>query len=115
MALLDNFEIRDVTGLTDQEKKSILYFLQGAIYCWCKNRKGEWFSLRDLMGGENFIWQETPLEILYKKHEDKESALKDTAREMGWLLKKTVHLDKRTFETKKEEFTRKYRWVGNEQ
>ena len=46
-----NSEIREVKGIDANQLKRILDFLQGAVYCWCKNRENEWFSLRDLMGG----------------------------------------------------------------
>jgi hypothetical protein len=29
--------IRNVYGLSETEEKSIMAFLQGAVYCWCKN------------------------------------------------------------------------------
>ncbi len=67
MALKPKSQIRKVYGITDKEKNRILNFLQGAVYYWCKNRKGEWFSLRDLMGGENYYWEGTPLVVLYEK------------------------------------------------
>ena len=54
MTLVPPSEIRDVTGITPGDTQAIYHFLQGAMYCWCKNRKDEWFSLRDLMGKENF-------------------------------------------------------------
>jgi len=106
--------LRGVTGINDQERQSILDFLQGAVYCWCKNRKGEWFSLRDLMGADNYDWHGTPMLPLYLKHEDKgkdeEQAIQDAGKDGGWLLKAVISSDKRTFETKKEELIRKYRW-----
>ncbi|MBL4653327.1 MAG: hypothetical protein JKY53_10770 [Flavobacteriales bacterium] len=115
MALIDKSEIREVTGISQVERKSIMNFLQGAVYCWCKNRKNEWFSMWDLMGGDNYYWDGTPLLVLYTKHENKgkdsEQAVKDAGKDSGWLLKKTVHEDIRYFESKKEELTRKYRWV----
>ncbi|GAB1473161.1 hypothetical protein MASR2M69_06020 [Bacteroidota bacterium] len=44
-------EIRDVYGITNEQRQRILDFLQGAVYSWCKNRKDEWFAARDLLGG----------------------------------------------------------------
>lgn len=119
MSLTPKSAIRDVYEITDVEKKGIIHFLQGAIYCWCKNRPNEWFSMRDLMGGDNYYWQGTPLLPLYEKHENKgkgwESSVKDAGKDSGWLLKRVISDDKRTFETKKEELIRKYRWIGNEE
>lgn len=118
MSLLEDSELRRVSGISSQQEQRILDFLQGAIYSWCKNNPDQWFSMRDLMGGENYYWQGTPLIVLYNKHTQKgkswDSAVKDAGKDSGWLLKKVVHLDKRTFETKKEELIRKYKWVGNE-
>jgi hypothetical protein len=111
-----NSELREVSGITDVEKQRISDFLQGAVYCWCKNRKAEWFSMRDLMGGDNYYWQGTPLLVLYQKHsekagKEKELPLKDAGKDAGWILKKVISIDNRTFETKKEELIRKYRWI----
>ena len=104
-----------MTGITEEQKQQIIDFLQGAVYCWCKNRKDEWFSMRDLMGGDNFHWQGTPLLALYLKHEnqgkDSESAVKDAGKDSGWLLKKVISNDMRIFDSKNEELIRKYRWI----
>lgn len=105
--LTEKSEIREVYGITAEQKQEILNFLQGAVYCWCKNRKDEWFAARDLLGGDNFYWQGTPMYSLYEKSQDVEKAGKDA----GWLLKKMIDNDKRTFETKKSEMVRKYRWI----
>ena len=74
--------------------------------------------MRDLMGGDNYYWQGTPLVDLYEKHEKKEKdwqvAVIDAGKDSGWSLKRVVNEDKRTFDTIKEEQIRKYRWVGNE-
>ena len=61
-------KIHEVSGISSDEKIRIIAFLQGAVYCWCKNRPDEWFSLRDLMGGDNYHWDGTPLMTLYTKH-----------------------------------------------
>lgn len=45
-------------------------FLQGAVYCWCKNRKGEWFTTRDFLGGDNYYWEHYPLGVLYFRYID---------------------------------------------
>ena len=56
-----------VNGFTDEQLYLMKAFLQGAVYCWCKNRKDEWFAARDLLGGDNYYWQGTPLFPLYKR------------------------------------------------
>jgi len=108
--LVEKSEIRDVRGISEEQKQRIRDFLQGAVYCWCKNRKDEWFAARDLLGGDNYFWQGTPMLALYEKSEDVEQAGKDA----GWLLKQVINNDKRSFETKKEGLVRQYRWNGKE-
>jgi hypothetical protein len=108
--LIPKSEIREVHGITDEQRQRIMDFLQGAVYSWCKNRKDEWFAARDLLGGDNFYWEYTPMYALYEKSGDVEQAGKDA----GWLLKKVLDIDKRSFENKKEGLVRKYRWNGDE-
>jgi len=115
MSLIPKSEIRDVTGLTNQQEEDILNFLQGAVYCWCKNRKDEWFSLRKLMGGVNYLWQETPLFVLYQKYQDQENAVEQAGKDGGWLLKKVIASDKRDFETRSAFKTREYRWISEQE
>src|SRR5574344_1246818 len=97
---------KSVNGFTDEQLNLMRAFLQGAVYCWCKNRKDEWFAARDLLGGDNYFWQGTPMVALYEKSENVEQAGKDA----GWLLKQVIDNDKRSFETKKEGLVRQYRW-----
>lgn len=108
-----DYEIRDVKKITIEEKEKILSFLQGAVYCWCKNRKDEWFALRNLMGGANFYWEGTPLMALYEKYKYKENATELAGKDAGWLLKKIIHDDKRKFTTKVEAQTRQYKWIDS--
>ena len=108
--LADDSEIRDVHGITDEQKQRILDFLQGAVYSWCKNRKDEWFAARDLLGGDNYYWQGTPMIALYEKSEDVEQAGKDAR----WLLKRVLNDDKRTFEVSTDGRVKIYRWNGQE-
>lgn len=115
MTLVPPSEIREITGITDAEKQRIRDFLQGSVYCWCNNRRSDWFSMRDLMGGANFDWGNTPLQILYDKQVRaglaEDAAVERAGQQSGWLLKQMIDADRRTFETKHEEQIRKYRWV----
>ncbi|KAF3984803.1 MAG: cell division protein SepF [Methylococcales symbiont of Hymedesmia sp. n. MRB-2018] len=112
MALNIESELRNVTGISSDEKQRIADFLQGSVYCWCKNRKDEWFSLREFMGGENYYWQGTPMLPLYLKHKSKSSdPVKAAGKDGGWLLKYVIVNDKRLFETRKKELIRQYRWI----
>src|SRR5207245_9960491 len=112
VALTSDADLREVSGLTDDEKDRIADFLQGAVYCWCKNRPDEWFSLRDLMGGENYYWEGTPLIRVYEKHRDAgaHNPVKEAGKDGGWLLKKVLVNDPRTFDTREAPFIREYRW-----
>lgn len=118
MALSPDSELRDVYGISDTEKTLVKAFMQGAIYCWIKNRKEEAFAVRDLMGGENFDWSGTPLQVLYDKHasagKDDESACEAAAKDLGWLVKAVLAEDKRTFVAGKAGLVNSYYWVGNE-
>jgi len=108
--LVEKSEIREVHGITKEQKQKILDFLQGAVYCWCKNRRDEWFAARDLLGGDNFYWEGTPMFALYEKSKDVEQAGKDA----GWLLKRVINDDKRTFNTTVNGLVRQYCWNGQE-
>ena len=114
--LTEQSEVREVKGITENEKQRIIDFLHGAVYSWCNNKKRDWFSARDFLGGDNYFWQGTPLLVIYEKHEkmgkDWENCVKDAGKDAGWILKKVINSDKRKFETKKEELIRKYRWTG---
>lgn len=110
-------EIRKVTGITNEEEQRIIDFLQGAVYCWCKNNPSAWFSMRDLMGGLNDYWEKTPLNALLKKHlnkgKEKKTLLDNASIDSGWLLKKVIDLDEKLFDTKEdEERIRKYKMIN---
>ena len=99
-------------------------FLQGAVYCWCKNRPGEWFAFRDLL---NFYWQGTPLYALWLKQEKRygitddstpeqvKQALTAAAIDAGWLLKEVLANDKREFDQRKAFRATQYLWVGGDE
>lgn len=107
---------RSVAAKIDSEKITrIKDFIQGSIYCFCKNCPNEWFAARDLFGGENYYWQGTPLYELYQWHEQNNSRdpVSMAAKDIGWLLLSVIDGDKRTFELN-EGFTHEYRWTGEE-
>ena len=118
MALIPSSKLRNVYGISDEQASLIKAFLQGAVYSWVKNRKGEQFAARDLVGGDNFEWEGTPLIVLYDKHvalgKDVESAIDEAAKDVGWLLKMVLDKDKRHFEAGRSGLTAGYKWIGNE-
>ena|ERR1700733_11683990 len=118
MTLVPQSDLRTIGGISDDEITAIRNFLQGAVYCWCKNRPDEWFSLRDLMGGENTRWAGTPLLALYEKHEgSSEDPVLQAGQDGGWLLKRVISEDLRRFETREAYRIREYHWLrdGNDE
>lgn len=107
-----SLSLSDVNGITHEQKKLIHSFLQGSVYCWCKNRPDEWFALRDLVGGDNYDWLGTPLFVLYEKHQSKNDAVLEAGIDAGWLLKTVLHNDQRAFDIKRE-YVNKYKWNKN--
>lgn len=109
----------DVEYLCDCKKEKIMAFLQGAIYCWCKNRKEEYFSVPELLGGENYDWNSTPLIALYEHYigekESHDEAVYHAGLDVGTLLKQVVRKDDRRFSSLKEGTrARKYLWIPSE-
>ena len=107
-----------VNGITNEQREKIKSFLQGAVYCWCKYHKDEWFAVRDFLGGDNGYWEGTPLMDLYLyyldgREDNQEYAFIEAGKAAGRLLKEVLCKDKRVFETQKY-FTRVYRWTGTE-
>jgi hypothetical protein len=115
MALATPSELRDVTGISPPELAAIRAFVQGAVYCWVKNRRGEQFAVRDLVGGLNTDWTDTPLLPLYTKHVGKgkpsNEAAEAAGRDLGWIVKSVLADDKRTFEASKGGLVSQYRWL----
>lgn len=113
MTLVPKTKLRKKFGINECELHSIKCFLQGAVYCWTKNLKNKTFAVRDLMGGENSNWQDTPLQCLFEKHKEKgeESAMKEAAKDLGWILKSVLEEDKRVFDSVDAGKTKVYSWV----
>ncbi len=113
--LINESTVRKVSGLSKTERDEIHAFVQGAVYSWIKNRKGEKFSARDLFGGENTNWYGTPLQLIHKKHKDAgkddDSAFEASARDIGWIIKSVLHNDSRHFEVDTSGYGNAYRWV----
>ncbi|KQO28421.1 hypothetical protein ASF10_23105 [Flavobacterium sp. Leaf82] len=113
MSIIPFSKIRNVTNITVAEKERIYDFFQGALYCWCKNRPDEWFTVRDFLGGENFDWNGTPLIVLFNKHKKQGKSDADSieaaGKDAGWIAKKVIAEDAREFETEKG-FVRRYKW-----
>lgn len=116
MALVTPSQLRKSFGIPEDDLMKIKAFLQGSVYCWIKNKKGEIFAGRDLMGGENFYWEGTPLMALFEKHKklgkNNNDAVAEAGKDMGWILKLVLHEDKRTFESCDAGMAKGYKWDG---
>ncbi|WP_211276061.1 hypothetical protein [Moraxella caviae] len=105
--------------MTEEQTKLAKSFIKGAVYCWLKNRTDEPFSVRDLFGGVNTDWQDTPLHDVWHKH-IKEGKSNDEAHDLartdvGWLLKTVLDEDKyRQFSSQKRELTKFYTWENRQ-
>ena len=102
-------------GLTQPQRDVIDAFMHGAVYCWVKNRRGEPFAVRDLVGGLNRDWRGTPLQPLFDKHRREnrppDEARKAAGRDLGWIVKAVLTRDARTFEATRRDRATFYRWI----
>lgn len=110
-----NIKIKEITYLSEAELDKICSYLQGAIYTWCVIKGSEEFAAKDLVGGVNFEWEDTPLYALYKHYEyigeSSEIAIEKAGQDLGCLLKKTIHNDARNFSQDKSDGYRQfYKW-----
>lgn len=117
--IVEDSSYKNVRGFTEEELQRMRDYLLGAVQAWCRDRHGEWFAARDLLGGANYFWQGTPLMALYNYYmeqsaHDEDYSVKQAGRAAGHLLKRVLVEDsKRTYETYRG-YTRLYRWVGEE-
>lgn len=103
--------------LSSEETECAKKYLQGTVHSFCKNNPGEAFSLRDLVGGENKDWGETPLQAIYHYHisagKSKASAKRQAAIDAGWLLKNVLAEEEhRVFEQTQGPRSKKYRKIN---
>ncbi|QPB43708.1 hypothetical protein IHV77_08295 [Rodentibacter haemolyticus] len=118
--LLDDLEIRQVRGLTDEQVNLAKAFIKGSVYCWVKNKVDEPFSVRNLFGGVNTDWRDTPLHDVWHKHikngKSCDEAYDLARKDVGWLLRMVLHEDKyRKFSSRKEDLTSIYFWENREE
>jgi hypothetical protein len=101
-----NNSVYQVTGISPSQEQAIKDFLQGAVYTWCNVNKNKEFLFRDLMGGDNYYWQNTPLSVLYDKYNvanpNDGSVEIEAGKDAGMLLKAVLKVDKnKTFDQEK--------------
>ncbi len=98
-----------VSGICNEHIAEILAFSQGAVYVWCQVHGSAPFAARDLVGGKNWNWRNTPLQCLYDKHfnqyiaanktpEDAHKlAAENASQDIGRLLASVIANDDRKF------------------
>ncbi|MEN6620307.1 MAG: hypothetical protein ABFD50_01995 [Smithella sp.] len=118
MTIRPESELREPSDLLDSHRELIRAFMQGAIYCWVKNRPRESFAVRDLVGGLNNNWNGTPLQVLYDRHintgKNADEAFEAAAKDLGWIVKTLLSEDRRVFEVEKAGLVNTYLMVGDE-
>lgn len=115
MALTGDFKtIRNVNWLKSDLKKEICTYLQGMVYAWCATKSRQAFAARDILGGVNFNWRNTPLQPLFDHYRQlgypDDKAINLAGRAAGWLLMQVLSDDIRVFNTYKG-YVRKYEWM----
>ncbi len=109
-----NGNLKDIGGLSNQEKNNAMNFIRQEVHDWCDKYPGKQFAARDLFGGNNYAnWTGTPLQAVYQNRHKQQSptlttaakarkAKKQAGRDVGWLLKRTLHNDPRKFQQYKK-------------
>ena len=75
-------------------------YIKGAVHSHCNTNPDEPLSVRILFGGDNRNWADTPLQIIYDYHKSMQAKnpVKQAAKDVGWLFKKVLKDDRRTFQ-----------------
>ncbi len=124
----DDQPARAIAPIPEENQAKARAYIQGAVYCWCKNQSGEMFAVRDLFGGVNTDWGGTPLQVIYNFHyesfknrnpnlsteEIHEKAADEAAKDVGRLMKSVLQNDKRNFESSDAGMANGYRWISTD-
>ena len=91
--------------------KDIRNYLLGAINCFVRQKKSDWFRAKDIIIND---WNGTPLQIVYDFFESNGLSEVESKKQagmcLGQILKKVIFDDSRIFETKKfQDNPREYR------
>lgn len=84
--------------LSDNEIELCKAYIKGAVHGFCNTNKGEHFSVLSLFGGDNRLWYDTPLQMIYDYYErnkvNNEPPSKSAGKDVGRLLKIVLEKDK---------------------
>jgi len=128
MTIIKSKPARNIYSLPETDIPKARAYIQGAVYCWCKNRPNEMFAVRDLFGGDNTDWGGTPLQGIYnhwrsvykERHPElnpdelHKKARRQSAVDAGWLTKSVLQDDRREFQSSDAGRAKGYRWVGGD-
>lgn len=106
-----------IRGVSEADVRRMLDFLFGAVRAICANRKGVQFAARDFLGGENFSWEGTPMQILFEKYVDEgystDDAVAEAGKSAGRLLTRVLIEDRtRTYRLDDAGMANGYTWIG---
>ena len=107
-----------IRAVSDADNQRMRDFLLGAVRAICADREGTQFAARDFLGGVNYFWQGTPMEILYEKYISEgyssESAVEEAGKSAGHLLKRVLIEDEnRTYLLGDAGMANGYTWIGD--
>ena len=107
-----------VRGISQECLDRMIAQLKGLVIGFCTNNPYRQFSIRDLLGGENFVWVGTPLQDLYEKHinegKSDDEAITAAGQDAGRLLKRAIiEMEGRTFVLSDAGLVNGYTWKGD--
>lgn len=84
--IIEETTYMNIHGFEENELQRMRDYLLGAVQAWCRDRHGEWFAARVLLGGANFFWQGTPLIRLFDFYM---AVFCKTSRKGSWAFAET--------------------------
>ena len=107
-----------IRGVSDAEIQRMLDFLFGAVRAICADREGTQFAARDFLGGTNYFWEGTPMQVLYNKYINEgyssDAAVEEAGKTAGHLLKRVLIEDEnRTYRLGDAGLANGYTWIGD--
>lgn len=109
---------KHVRGISQECLDKMIAQLKGLVVGYCTNNPYRQFSVRNILGGENFVWVGTPLQGLYDKHinegKSDAEAIAAAGQDAGRLLKRAIiEMKGRTFVLGDAGLANGYIWKGD--
>jgi len=107
-----------IRGVSEADIQRMLDFIFGAVRAICADREGTQFAARDFLGGTNYFWQGTPMEVLFEKYiaegYSTDAAIEEAGKSAGHLLKRVLIEDEnRTYRLGDAGMANGYTWLGD--